>query len=105
MNEVEEPVGEGLTEIEQIVADLTDQFGYIKINLLHKGRCNEGIWATPCDEASANAARDDSSSGDIITARLCNHPLGWGGFSWGEVIRARTTGDTRPEATLEMQVD
>ena len=93
------------TEIER----LETEFGLLKINLVHDGEGNEGIWAVPIDKTSEERLRSESSEKDVFV-RLVNAPLRWGnkdvGFPmWGCLVKAVTKGEFRAEARVGEQTD
>jgi len=78
--------------------------GYIKkVNLVHEGEGNEGIWVCLATEEDKKKYESDSSRGETCEGYLVNMPLGWGTACWGSKITFKTNGDSRAYARLSEQ--
>lgn len=82
---------------ESEVQKLEKAFGIHKVNLIYEEGDSEGVWATFLTEED-KAAYYTETFGVKYNAVLMNHPLGWQGRQWGEVIVATTRGTGRPWA-------
>lgn len=92
-----------IDELEATIQKLEKDFGFVKVNLVHEGSGNEGIWAVPIDKESDDKLRSDLSNGEHAFVRLANQPLGWNGLTWGGLVRVKTVGSNRPMAHVSDQ--
>ena len=90
-------------ELEQKISALEKEFGLCKVNLVHEGEGNEGIWAVPTDADSKAKLDNDNSTGEFAFVRLCNMPLGWNGLTWGGLVRVKTAGTNRAVGNINEQ--
>ena len=94
-----------IKDVELEVARLKAAYGFKKVNLHHGDGEMEGVWTVPCSQEDQKAMDDDNLQGKAVMVRLANQPLGWGGRTWGALVKATTQGIGRPQAELDDQTE
>ena len=90
-----------MKNIEERIAFLVKEYGYVKVNLKDPDGGSEGVWAVPISQEFSDKCGNDSSIGEAVTVRLCNEPLCFG--FWGCRVLCKTSGEHRPTAVIEDQ--
>lgn len=91
-----------VADLEQRVAE-GQKIGMTKVNIVHPGNDNEGIWACFVSEKDKEVV-DRNTFGDKVEVYLMNHAL-VSGPTWGAKLTVKTQGENRPVISVEELIE